>query len=537
MESKARSVRAEQARLSGAMRRDGCSWRQVADEFVRRWGITYLQAFRLVHSFSQEQAAERYNARWNPERPLTGKYISYWEMWPSKSGKEPSLSRLSMLADVYECSVSDLLADVGENGCRYPAHESSLGKKVISWPGGSRKDSLGFLAARMSRAEEFSSWQTEYTDLVRDLRDWALSMRRRDLLAILSAAAGAAYAAPLWNSVLPEDRQRIEAALTQPRLLDESTVTHMEGALYHTMRQEDTLGPQAVIQAALGQQSLALAVLKGGSEGAMHRRLLCLYSNASRFIGWNLFNLSDFEGAARYYELARSAAHEADDDLLTSFALCTWSHLATWSGDPRLGVEHALGAMAWASRAGSNLLGAYADDVSARAYAALIRRSDGTASIREQSECRAALDRARCHLSAAGADDSASQLLYFYGPGQLLVREAECLLELHAERESTQAALDALRALNPEFTRNIAFCRLALAEARAREGELHEAGRELKSAAELAVRNMSLRLRQSIAATRARVSPGTGCEFSEVDEFLRDHQLAVPGEFGSGSSR
>jgi len=60
---KPRSVRAEQRIVSSAMRANGCSWRQVADEFVSRWGYTYLQAFRLVHGLSQEQAAERYNLK------------------------------------------------------------------------------------------------------------------------------------------------------------------------------------------------------------------------------------------------------------------------------------------------------------------------------------------------------------------------------------------------------------------------------------------------------------------------------------------
>ena len=113
--SKPRSARAEQARLSAAMRAGGCSWRQVAGEFVRRWRVTYLQAFRLAHGLSQEQAAARYNSRWQPDRPLTGKYLSYWEAWPSITGKEPSLGKLGMLAAVYECSVSDLLADVGDH--------------------------------------------------------------------------------------------------------------------------------------------------------------------------------------------------------------------------------------------------------------------------------------------------------------------------------------------------------------------------------------------------------------------------------------
>lgn len=112
---KAASTRAEQAQLSRAMHDEGCSWREIADELARRWNLSHLQAFRLAHGMSQEQAAERYNARWHPPRPLTGKHISYWEMWPARTGKQPSLNKLRMLAEVYECTLSDLLAEQSLN--------------------------------------------------------------------------------------------------------------------------------------------------------------------------------------------------------------------------------------------------------------------------------------------------------------------------------------------------------------------------------------------------------------------------------------
>lgn len=131
--SGARSARAEQARLSRAMRDAGHSWRQVADEFARRWGVTYLQAFRLVHGLSQEQAAERFNARCTPERPLSGKNISYWEMWPSPTGKQPPLAKLKKLAEVYECSLSDLLAerDTDKSGHSTGSDRETLRRDVL----------------------------------------------------------------------------------------------------------------------------------------------------------------------------------------------------------------------------------------------------------------------------------------------------------------------------------------------------------------------------------------------------------------------
>jgi tetratricopeptide (TPR) repeat protein len=523
MTSKPRSARAEQARLAGAMRAHGCSWRQVADEFVRRWGITYLQAFRLVHGLSQEQAAARYNARWQPERPLTGKHLSYWETWPSKSGKEPSLGKLGTLAAVYECSVSDLLADVGDHRSLDSAQSGSGADVEPSRP--PAKDALAALLSRCALGGESSAWQAEYTGLIHALRDGAMSMRRRDLLAILSAAAGAAYAAPVWNALDPDGREQVAAALSRPRMIDEATVAHIERALYHTMRQEEALGPQAVMQSALAQQSLIRVLLGDCPGGPLHARLLSLHSDATRFIGWSLFNLNDYDAAARQYELARSAAHEAGSDVLSSYTLCDWSLLPTWCGDPRLGVEHALGGLAWGSRAGSDLLSAYSYNCAARAYAALVGQSDGAASGRERAACRDALDRARQHVSAARADDPASRQLYFCGPSMLAAQNAWCLLDIGTPRQAHDAAASALQRLDPKFPRNIAFCRLTMARSLARQGELEQAARELKNAAEIATRNRSLRLRQSIAQTRELVCVGDGKEVGEVDEFLREHRF------------
>ena len=45
------------------------------------------------------------------------------------------------------------------------------------------------------------------------------------------------------------------------------------------------------------------------------------------------------------------------------------SHLATWRGQPRVGINHAVAAQGWAAQTDEPRLQAYADDVAARAYA------------------------------------------------------------------------------------------------------------------------------------------------------------------------
>jgi hypothetical protein len=48
-----------------------------------------------------------------------------------------------------------------------------------------------------------------------------------------------------------------------------------------------------------------------------------------------------------------SAAHDAQNVELVAYILCTMSHLATWQGKPRVGIDHAVAAAVWAEQAHS----------------------------------------------------------------------------------------------------------------------------------------------------------------------------------------
>src|SRR5262245_47232657 len=111
MTSKGRSVLQERAQLAAQLRRAGKSWVVIAEDFAQRYRVNMRVAFRLAHGWSQRQAADEWNARW-PDEPKTLKNFSYWEVWPSPTGHEPSLDVLDRLAQLYECSVPDLLNDL-----------------------------------------------------------------------------------------------------------------------------------------------------------------------------------------------------------------------------------------------------------------------------------------------------------------------------------------------------------------------------------------------------------------------------------------
>jgi len=97
--------------LVAEMRLNGAAWVKIADEVGRQFKVNKLVSMRLAHGWSQRDAADEWCRRW-PDQPKTFKNFSYWEIWPGATGYEPSLSVLIRLANLYECAVVDLVADL-----------------------------------------------------------------------------------------------------------------------------------------------------------------------------------------------------------------------------------------------------------------------------------------------------------------------------------------------------------------------------------------------------------------------------------------
>jgi transcriptional regulator with XRE-family HTH domain len=149
---KPRSHKQQRARLAAEWRRAGRTWVEIAEDFRRRYRVNARLAFRMAHDWSQREVADRWNARW-PDEPKTFKNVSYWELWPSSTGHQPCLGVLDRLAQLYECSVADLLADLADYrhlDATSPRNQlihgepdlpaSTPGTAELRWPGGADEE-------------------------------------------------------------------------------------------------------------------------------------------------------------------------------------------------------------------------------------------------------------------------------------------------------------------------------------------------------------------------------------------------------------
>ncbi|MGH3720961.1 MAG: hypothetical protein ACRDRI_19355 [Pseudonocardiaceae bacterium] len=279
-----------------------------------------------------------------------------------------------------------------------------------------------------------------YRQLVQFLQRWAHTMKRRGMLRVLGSAAAAASLFPALDG---DEQQRVASVLSTPSRVDARTIEHIEAVLWGCLRQDDALGPRAVLDTVLAQRDLARALLSE-CPAALRPRMLSAMSQASCQAGWLSFDLNQFDHAAYYYEDARSLAHEAQNIELGVWVLCDMSHVATWQGTPRTGIDHAIAAEQWANRIGDMLGRAYTADVAARAYAA-----DG-----QRDACLTALDTAHTALTTAGGQ--APGYVYLYDEAIHMKIRGACHLELHDAQRAADYIQQSFKTLDPSFTRETA---------------------------------------------------------------------------------
>ncbi len=231
----------------------------------------------------------------------------------------------------------------------------------------------------------------EWEDWLRDqltnvFGEWAHTMNRRELLWLLGWAATVVAAAPV-SGLDTDEQERLAQAIASPSRVDARVIDHIETMLSQCRRQEDTLGPHAVLATVLAQRQLVHALLAECST-VFRPRLLSVYSRMSSPAGTYFFDLDDAGNAMHYCDQAREAAQEARNTELAIHALCQMSYFASWQGKAHAGIDFAAAAQSLAGKTDDVLLQACAAERAGTAYAI-----DG-----QHKECMDEFDRAPAGL-------------------------------------------------------------------------------------------------------------------------------------------
>jgi transcriptional regulator with XRE-family HTH domain len=527
------SQKREREELTRTLRARGATWVEVAEAIRQRYGVNARVAFRLARGWSQQQAADEWNKLW-PEESKTLKNFSYWEQWPGKTGHAPSLDVLSRLAKLYKCKVGDLLEDVADHRNDDDAHKAMVAvgneraapSTIVVEPDGAADLFAGIFSQRTSFAvtAELALAQQirnlSFDELARLITMWAEKWNprigRRDLIK-LSTALSVAAAAPTfdWADVDPEHLSRIALDSSQ---FDEPALRYCEGAVMNLRRQSDILGPKLTLHSAMGHRHLASRLAK--EAPSQHRsRALSAYAELTQLMGWLSFNLADYRGAQQYYDEARTAAHDAENTELVTYVLCTMSHLATWQGRPRVGIDHAAAAAVWAEQSQSPRAQAYAADVAVRAYIADNQRDKG----------RSVLDFEHSRLNAEEKAGPPGSWWYFYD--QSFYWATETLFELKFKNPdgALRAIETSLKLVDPSNMHERAHRSLHRAEAYLLKDGISEACTLIGEVASITTVNSSGRFDQRLGALRTSLTPWERTRpVRELDQVL-DYRSAAIG--------
>jgi hypothetical protein len=527
-----RSLRQAQSLLAGQLRAHGRTWAQIAAEFRAAYRVNARVALRQAHGWSQPQAAARWTARW-PDNPKTFKNFSYWELWPGGTGHAPSLDTLDRLAQLYECSITDLLADCSDYAPQPPAGvaaPSGLVRAVLS-PAVTAASAVPAQATPFraapppSRASQAPSSLSLQAALER-IREADISELRRGhagdatpgqrlqhrmLLLAASSALAVVAAAP----VLEIPRRTAAANGGSPRT-DLAMMGYTADVVAGLRRLGGAVGPRTTLPSAMALRSAIAAMARNAPE-TVTAAALAVYGDLTQLIGWLMFNLGDRGAARYYYDDARSAADRAGNADLVTYALSASSQLALAQGDPRDAIDHAHAARQAARRGGSLFAVAYAADVTARAYAAA----------GQAGRCRAALDREHAALGEIGPATLRAPWWYFYDTSFYWGTESECALRLGMAVEAAEAAGRSLGLMAPVNLHNSALTLALQAEALIRQGETDAACQALTDAARVTTLNSSRRISLRIEELREQLRPAGGtAAVRELDGKLAAFRLA-----------
>ncbi len=317
-------------------------------------------------------------------------------------------------------------------------------------------------------------------------------MNRRGLLQLLGWASSAAAGSSVVTGLDIDELERFAHAIVSPSRVDEQVIDHLGAILHYCKRQNDRLGPWAVLNTVLAQRTLVHDLLAECPD-ELRPRLLSVYSDMSTSVAFYYFDLNDFDSAWYYGDRARATSQDAGNTELMIHALSSLSYFASWQGKGDTAVGFAAAAQSLVRKSDDPLARVGTAERAGTAYAA-----NG-----QYVACMAEFERAEDMLASTRRSATESSA-YFYNEGFLASKKSDCLLRLGRPQEALASATEGLAVFDKTFVGSFAFCALRSGNAHLQSGEFDEAVRAVGDAAGLAAQTRSARLVKELCATRAR---------------------------------
>jgi tetratricopeptide (TPR) repeat protein len=440
------SRREQRTALTAALRADGWTWEDVAQEFREHERCTPLLALRWAHGKSQQMTADAYNALLTADpndRPVNFRTIHRWEQWPH-GGTEPPLAALNRLARVYQVRAA-FLFDAEDYRHLDEAYQPRPGGDPVReelLP--SRRPAIEPSGARPPGAHPDGRHHDEFEapPLVLVLHGRNPMERRAVLAAIASLPGVALLPIPGGGQGLldPGAHDVIDRAIQRPESVGPEILEPLDTLIMGFRHLDDTLGGRYVTGPVDGILRL-FGDLLPAAQPRIRQPLFSLAAGAAQLAGWLALDRGDHAEARRMYAQALDWATAADDPALSAYVWGCRAEQAWILRDAIDAVSTAEAARRVAARQDKTLR-AWVETKAGRAYA-LAGNVDET--IRAMGQATSLL---------AGAEtDGAPGWLYHFHAENLAASHGSALTLVGEAERSTRMLDEALGQLPPTYAR------------------------------------------------------------------------------------
>lgn len=228
--------------------------------------------------------------------------------------------------------------------------------------------------------------------------------------------------------------------------------------------------------ATLVAHARAADTLFGAVRKSERKALARSIAEAYQLAGWMCFDQGRPTRAEQVLGLSRDWVQRANDHALAAYVLGpNLSFVATYGGDPALGMERAHGSIGWARRSGNRRLTAFTMAIGARAHARL----------HEPRLCLDLLGQAEAELDRHVPDENDGGWLSVFDHAALQGHRGSCLLDLGRPAEAVEQLARQDRGTGGQFVRNRLIWHLDRVDALLDLSEIDQACADLIGAAAL----------------------------------------------------